>query len=273
MNKEHFFIHGIASNDFIGDDGAVIGSLVYSQDAFFEDVHFKRDWMDCEQIAYKAMMVNISDAIVMNAHPRYALLTVAMPPEISYDDITLLQRGFRRACEEFGITIIGGDTIQNCKLDLSITIIASTQAPVYRTGLKEGDMIAYTGVLGEVDRDLQTLLHGGRVTSDSRFITPQLRPDFFYRVAPYLRSALDISDGLFSEMQRLSEANHCGFVWDDMPPCAIGCSGEEYEILLGFDPQYLPQIEKIAKETNTPLTTIARVTQGSYVSPCQAHHF
>jgi thiamine-monophosphate kinase len=41
LNKEDFFISQMKSNSIIGDDGAVIGELVYSQDAFFENIHFK----------------------------------------------------------------------------------------------------------------------------------------------------------------------------------------------------------------------------------------
>jgi len=72
MNKENYFIKQFKKSKIIGDDGAVIKhssskQLVYSADAFFENVHFKRSWMSLKQIAQKSMLVNISDAIVMNA--------------------------------------------------------------------------------------------------------------------------------------------------------------------------------------------------------------
>ena len=72
MNLENYFISQF-KNAHIGDDGALIDDTVYSKDAFFEDVHFKKEWMNHYQIASKAMMVNISDAIAMNAKPKYAL--------------------------------------------------------------------------------------------------------------------------------------------------------------------------------------------------------
>ena len=76
MNKEEYFIKQFSGNKVIGDDGAFIDGFVYSMDAFFENVHFKKEWMSLKQIAYKSMIVNISDAIVMNATPLYALLSV-----------------------------------------------------------------------------------------------------------------------------------------------------------------------------------------------------
>jgi len=82
LNLEDYFISHFKSVS-IGDDGAYLDGYVYSKDAFFENVHFKTEWMNHYQIASKAMLVNISDAISMNAKPAYALLCVAMPKSIT----------------------------------------------------------------------------------------------------------------------------------------------------------------------------------------------
>jgi len=112
MNKEDFFIKQFSNSKFIGDDGAVVpfegqGAreegreyFVYSTDAFFENVHFKREWMSLKQIARKAMLINISDAVVMNAVPKYALLTVAIPSSYSYGDLKELAKGFKEVAKK-----------------------------------------------------------------------------------------------------------------------------------------------------------------------------
>ena len=64
MDKEKLIIKAFL-NELNGDDGAVIKNWCLSKDLFFENVHFKREWLSLEQIASKAMLVNISDAIVM----------------------------------------------------------------------------------------------------------------------------------------------------------------------------------------------------------------
>ena len=148
MNKEEFFIKQFSNNKIIGDDGAFIDGFVYSMDAFFENVHFKKEWMSLKQIAYKSMIVNISDAIVMNATPLYALLSVAIPKIIYKWRFRRRSKGFKKAANEFGIEIIGGDTISNEKLDISITIISKTKNPIYRNGVKKNDLLCYTGTLG-----------------------------------------------------------------------------------------------------------------------------
>lgn len=272
-NKENYFIKQFAQSKFIGDDGAVIGNYVYSMDAFFENVHFKREWMSLKQIASKAMIVNISDAIVMNAKPKYALLTVAIPSEFSKDDLDSLAQGFKQTAKKFGVEIIGGDTISNTKLDISVTIISKTKKPILRSGTKVGDLVCYTGSLGEVKKDLDLLLKGEKISKKSKFIKPKLNPKFFYDIAPYINSGLDISDGLFFECERLSKANKLGFEFFDTIDKEIGCSGEEYEVLFTFNPKNQKKIEKIAKKHNIKLNIFAQATNGEYSCECKNHHF
>jgi thiamine-monophosphate kinase len=136
LNLENYFISQFKSRH-IGDDGALIDGTVYSKDAFFENVHFKTSWMSHYQIAAKAMIVNISDAVAMNAEPRYALLSVAMPKNITKNQIRELAAGFQDAALKYGIEIIGGDTIGNIKLDITVTVISKTKNPLTRKGLKK----------------------------------------------------------------------------------------------------------------------------------------
>lgn len=277
MNKEDFFIKQFIpskrENNFIGDDAAVIGEDVYSMDAFFENVHFKRKWFTLKQIAKKAMLVNISDAIVMNAVPKYALLSVAIPKTYSKKDLKELASGFKAVAKQYGITIIGGDTIVNEKLDISITIISKTKKAIYRTGTKKNDLLCYTGTLGDCKRDLEILLNEGSIASKSKFIKPKLKAEFFYDIVPYIHSALDISDGLVFELERLSKANKLGFEFFNDLSEEVITSGEEYEILFSFKEKNRKIIEKIAKKHKVELNIFAKAVKGSYKSPFANHHF
>jgi len=273
MNKEDFFIKQFSNSKFIGDDGAVIGKWVYSMDAFFENVHFKTSWMSLTQIAQKAMLVNISDAIAMNAVPKYALLSVAIPSTYSKKDLKQLSSGFKKISKKFNIEIIGGDTISNNKLDISVTIISKTKYPILRTGTNVDDLVCYTGELGSCKKDLDKLLKGKKISKKSKFIKPKLNAEFFYAIAPYINSALDISDGLFFELQRLSKANKIDFEFFEKIQDEIGCSGEEYEMLFTYDKKNQKEIEKIAIKHDVILNTFAKTIPGIYKNKCQNHHF
>jgi thiamine-monophosphate kinase len=274
MNVENYFISTFASvKSRIGDDGALIGECVYSKDLFYEDVHFRRRWLTPYQIGYKAMIVNISDAVAMNALPAYALLGIAMPKSMSLHEMDELSRGLRSAASEYGVDIIGGDTIGNLKLDLSITIVSRTKEPLERTGLKAGDILAYTGEIGKSARQLRYLLSGGSVHTKSRFAAPKLRQSFIRCSRRHLRCGMDISDGLFSDLGKLCEANRSGVSFVHKIPKRVGCSGEEYEMLIAFPKNRLYAIRRIAARTRTSITPVAYAVRGRYTNRCKAHHF
>ena len=119
MDKERLIIDKF-SNSFIGDDGAVVaherGRWVYSKDLFCEGAHFLAGWLSMEEIARKAMLVNLSDAVVMNAEPKFALLGLGLPKNTSAAQISALRMGFADVCDEYGVSIIGGDTIGSDKM-------------------------------------------------------------------------------------------------------------------------------------------------------------
>ncbi|AZL54894.1 thiamine-phosphate kinase [Aliarcobacter skirrowii] len=273
MNKEQFFINNIQNSKYNGDDGAFIDGYVYSMDAFFEDVHFKKDWFTLKQIAYKSMLVNISDAIAMNAKPKYALISIAIPKYYTNEELKELANGFKKAAKDFDFEIIGGDTIENHKLDISITIISKTSKPIYRSGVKEGDYLCYTGKLGDSKKDLEALLSGKKIKKSSKFIKPVLKADFFYEASKYINASMDISDGLFLDLEKLSIASNIGFDIFRKIDDNIASSGEEYEILFSCSQKNLKKIEQIAKKHKTKLNFFAKAVKGSFRTNLSNHHF
>ena len=273
MDKEHFLI-SLMDSKYIGDDGAVIGEWIYSADAFFEDSHFKRDWLSPYQIGRKAMLVNISDAVAMNANPKYALVTISLPKNLSSDYITELVNGLKNTALEYGCEIIGGDTIGSDKLHISITIISKSTNPLTRKGLRNKDILAYTGYLGESAKDLNMLLEGKKIDKNSKFIEPVLRSEFISKAREYLRAGMDISDGLFCDTNKLLDINNMGLEKLTDIDKATGLSGEEYEMLIAFDEKHLNILQTIAKECETTITPFARVSsKNSFRYPCKSHHF
>jgi len=278
--KEEFFIKQFKSK-YIGDDGAVIcrkqevgnsKKEVIASDSFFEDIHFKREWLSLEEISYKASLVNLSDMIVMNAKPKWAVLNVGFPKSLTLKEIKSLADGFKKAAKEYNYEIIGGDTIKNEKIAISVTHIGVSKKPVLRRA-KTGELVAFTGNLGSVGRDLNILLRGGRISKNSKFIKPVLKDKFFYRASRYITAACDISDGLFKELERISKISKLGFEFFKKFNKNIGCSGEEYEILFTFPKKNLKVIKNIAKLTKTPITIFAKTKRGKFKSICAENHF
>src|SRR5262245_64460942 len=75
----------------IGDDAAVVEPApneleVLTVDAIVEGVHFDRRFTPPAAIGHRALAVNLSDLAAMGASPRLALLSLALPPELTCDD-------------------------------------------------------------------------------------------------------------------------------------------------------------------------------------------
>ena len=272
IDKEEYLI-GALTSSYIGDDGAVVGETIYSMDAFFEDVHFKRKWMSMRQIARKAMLVNLSDAIAMNAQPQFALVTLSIPQNLTLENIDELRESLEEIAKEYGCEIIGGDTVGGDKLHLSITIISQSKYPLLRKGLKEGDFLAFTGELGESKRDLDNLFKGEKIALNSKFYEPILRAEFIKKARKYLRVGMDISDGLFCDTNKLLNMNGLGYESIITIEEEIGLSGEEYEMLVGFSSENYNEVLKVAKETKTPLTVFAKIALNTKRFVCHSHHF
>ncbi|MFK5974862.1 MAG: thiamine-phosphate kinase [Sulfurovum sp.] len=272
LDKEEYLINRLSSK-YIGDDGAILGDYIYSMDAFFEDVHFKREWMTLAQIGRKAMLVNISDAIAMNAQPKYALLSISLPYDLTTTDIDMIMDSIEDTAGEFGCELIGGDTVGADKLHISITIISKSSSPLMRKGLKVGDLLAYTGALGESRKDLNRLFDGEKIANNSKFFEPILRADFISKSREFLSTGMDISDGLFCDTNKMLDYNTLGFTPLVEIDDEIGLSGEEYEMLIGFPIENIDAVQRVAKETNTPLCVFARVIDNSNRLKCKSHHF
>jgi thiamine-monophosphate kinase len=272
VDKEAYLIQQLHSA-YIGDDAAVVGEMLYSMDAFFEDTHFKREWMTMAQIGRKAMLVNLSDAIAMNALPLYALVTVSLPHAITKREIDILMQSLEQTAGAYGCEVIGGDTVAGEKLHLSIALISHSKAPLLRKGLKKGDLLAYTGVLGESKRDLERLMNGESIPETSRFYEPVLQEDFVKRARPLLHAGMDISDGLYCDTNKLLDQNGYGFDILKNITEEEGFSGEEYEMLVGFDPSASERVREIAEQCGTTLTVFAQVAENHRRFPCKSHHF
>ena len=166
MNKENFAISCL-KNDYIGDDCAVLkeNCEIWCKDLFVENTHFKKDWLSAYEIGKKAVLVNFSDIFSMNASPKFALIGIGFPKNISYNFIKNLSFGIKQTCDKFGCKIIGGDTIKSDKIILSISVGGVKNGKIlYRHNGKIGDFVAFTGELGSSLKGLRALQNKGTVS-------------------------------------------------------------------------------------------------------------
>ena len=97
----------------VGDDCALVDvsngmDLAVSTDTMVSGTHFFPD-VDPETLGHKALAVNLSDMAAMGAMPYWATLALTVP-DVNHEWLAKFAKGFFDLAEEFGVSLIGGDT-------------------------------------------------------------------------------------------------------------------------------------------------------------------
>lgn len=203
----------------IGDDAAVIGEQVWTNDMLVEDIDFTRS-TPVRFIARKSLAVNLSDLAAMGAQPAFALLALAMPLWAS-DHTEELLTAYAEAAREHRIEIVGGDLSAAEKLTISVTAVGNVIAkPLLRSGARPGDRVYLSRPVGGASAGLQLLNVEGASYAEKEFIRSavrrQLDPEPEVELGMKLAklgkvtACIDVSDGLSTDLHHLCEASGCG---------------------------------------------------------------
>ncbi|KAA9000089.1 thiamine-phosphate kinase [Affinibrenneria salicis] len=241
----------------IGDDCALLTVaekqlLAVSTDTLVAGVHFLPD-IDPADLGYKSLAVNLSDLAAMGADPAWLSLALTLP-EVDSDWLAAYSNSLFEQLDYYDMQLIGGDTTRG-PLSLTLTIHGLIPAgrALTRGGARPGDWIYVTGTLGDSAAGLALLQE--RLLIDDREVRNQLiqrhlRPQPRVLQGQALRSlasaAIDLSDGLISDLPHILRASDCGARINlDALPCSAALSrhvdadqalrwalsgGEDYEL-------------------------------------------
>lgn len=204
----------------IGDDAACVEvpagyQLLISMDTLTAEVHFKSDW-DAYDIAWKAVMVNISDIAAMGGEPCWITLALTLP-DADEGWIKRFSQGLHAALARYNLTLIGGDTTKG---PLSITLTVHGLIPsglaVTRSGAKPGDKIWVSGTLGAAALAVSFLGDGKNPEAGdlaimmNKLLRPVPRVDLAEILRTFAVAAIDISDGLAADLNHICTASKTG---------------------------------------------------------------
>ena len=276
----------------LGDDAAVFKpssgyDLVFTTDMLVEGRHFDFKFITPWQLGAKAIAVNISDCAAMGASPTVAVVSLGVAPAFPLADLEAFYDGLKGWGESFGAQIVGGDTVANDKFVVNVAMIGEVESgrAILRGGAKAGDVLAVTGTVGDSAAGLHALLNPSGKGKDaaSLLIKRHLTPVPRFNVGRYLStkrlasSAIDLSDGLSSEIHHLCEESGVGAeIHEEAIPLSGSLlhycgenklnpldfalnGGEDYELLFTVPLAKISAIQRSASETGVDCKAIGRM--------------
>ncbi|MGZ9899067.1 thiamine-phosphate kinase [Shewanella gaetbuli] len=206
----------------IGDDCALVqpceGKVIaISCDTLVEGVHFFAD-MPAKALGYKSLAANLSDLAAMGAEPAWMTLALSLP-EVDEKWLEQFSLGLFEAAEYYGVALIGGDTTRGPKC-INITIHGQVpeKKALKRSGANIGDWVFVTGTLGDSALGLDILTGDKQVAEEdkayliNRHYYPTPRVLAGHALRGLASSAIDLSDGLSSDLGHILKASHVGAV-------------------------------------------------------------
>lgn len=202
----------------IGDDAACLEipagfQLLVSTDTLVAGVHFIDDLAPSD-IAYRAVMTNVSDIAAMGGVPSWITLALTLP-ESNNAWVTCFSEGLHQALKLFNIALVGGDTTRG-PLAITITIhgLIPKNTAVKRKGALPGDEIWVSGYVGTAAAALACLqvktLPALPAIFREKLWRPFPRIDLAELLRTHASSAIDISDGLTADLQHICDASQVG---------------------------------------------------------------
>ncbi|MGI1943504.1 thiamine-phosphate kinase [Shewanella glacialipiscicola] len=273
----------------IGDDCALVQpaenkSIAISCDTLVENVHFFPD-MPPAALGYKALAVNLSDLAAMGAEPAWMTLALTLP-EVDETWLSGFSEGLFEAADYYGIALIGGDTTRGPR---AINITVHGQVPqgkaLTRHGAKAGDWIYVTGTLGDSALGLDIIRGAQQASAENkaflvnRHYCPTPRVLAGQALRSLASSAIDLSDGLISDISHILKAAAVGAIVDvNCIPLsqamretvseeqALGYAltgGEDYELLFTVPESQKGALETTLNHTGTKFVRVGQICAGS----------
>ena len=293
--------HGPGVLTGIGDDVAVLEAggrtggeadtvWLATCDVLVEGSHFIRSRIPPGKLGRKALAVNLSDVASAGGTPRFALVSLGLPPDLDVEFIDGLYEGLREEGTRHGVDVVGGN-VSRSRLGMFIDVFllgeASRGRVVLRSGARPGDRVLLTGRVGDAAAGVALLLdpalrapepYASEAVERQFAPSPRVREGALIGRSKAATAMIDVSDGISGDLGHICErsgVNAC--LRADCLPVALENralsrqvhgdewhfalrGGEDYELLFTAPPARAAELARaITAETGTPVADIGEI--------------
>lgn len=270
----------------LGDDAAAVRPprgrvAVLTTDSLVEGTHFLRG-SPPHRIGAAAVGVSLSDLAAKGARPVAVLLALILPRGTPSSWARALVDGAESLAEEFGASVLGGDTKPGPVRAVVSTALGwgDPRRLAARTEARAGDRLVTTGVVGR--GGLAAVRLGGRrrprVEALSALLDVRPRVREGLALAGWVHAMLDTSDGLAESSHLLADASRLRVIVEEPRlPLAPGILrhartpsrrrtvaffGGDYELLATLDPRVVERARRAVRSAGGILTEVGRIEPG-----------
>tara|TARA_Y100000590_G_scaffold105746_1_gene120344 strand:+ start:4019 stop:4975 length:957 start_codon:yes stop_codon:yes gene_type:complete len=238
-------------------------------------------------ISRKSVVSSVSDFAAKGIVPKFCIISVTFPSKINQKKVEEISKGFSKACKEFKIQLLGGDTNRGTEISIHVVLFGKVKNYVKRNSCKIGDVICTTGPFGYTGAALSIILKNKKASkkfskkAKKMFFSPIPPLDFGIKSANLMTSSMDSSDGLSSCLNEISNQSKKKFLIENLPVKSdviefakmngvdllklIFNGGEEFEIVFTANPKNLKKIHNIGKNLGINIIEIGKVIKGKGV--------
>ena len=286
---------GVRTENFgLRDDAAQLALprgqvLVCSADMLAAGVHFLPN-LPPAKLAERALAVNVSDLAAKAARPLACLVSLGLPPRNAPPRcgaawLRQFAGGLKKGLARYQLALLGGDMVRAPSLSVAVSILGAVKPQHYlsRLGAQAGDQLYVTGAIGDGLLGLQEARRKRGGQARRHYETPIVPLKFGLGLGGLAHAALDVSDGLWADAERMAQASGKALVLEGarVPLSAAGrafvkhsgalnggrltallCGGDDYQILFAAPPRAEKSLARLALATKTRCTQIGAVQAG-----------
>lgn len=281
----------------IGDDTSVLNvpasaQLIATCDAQVEGQHFLLTVATPEDVGAKSLAVNLSDVAAMGAVPRWALVSLLIPPSLEVSVLDGIYAGMRELAARWDVGLVGGNvssTTGPLTIDVTLLGVCPRGRAITRAGGHPGDTVVVAGTLGAAAAGLLALVTEPGVVCPEDAITrarlalvrpmPLVAEGQALAATGVVTAMLDVSDGLTADLAHLCERSGVGAELDadaiPVDPAALAIAraygrdpldfalagGEDYALVCAVRPDGVERVLASVRALGTPAHAVGHLIE------------